>query len=68
VANLTPAERMVAVTPLEGEFALRRLNENSSGEAASEPEEFRRGRETAAADGELTLVLAPYEVVRIDPA
>ena len=58
----------VAVAPLEGEVALRRLNEYTAGEAASDPEEFRRRRETAAADGELTLMLAPYEVVRIDPA
>ena len=68
VANLTPAEQMVAVAPLEGDVALRRLNEDTAGEAASDPEEFRRRREIAAADGELTLVLAPYEVVRVDPA
>jgi D-apionolactonase len=68
VANLTPAEQAVAVAPVEGDVALRRLNEETAAEAASDPRAFRRRVQTATADGELALVLAPYEVVRVDPA
>ena len=68
LANLTPVEQEVALAPLDGELALRRLNEQTAAEAASDPQAFRRRVEAAIADGELTLVLAPYEVVRVDPA
>lgn len=68
VANLTPVEQEVVLAPLEGGLALRRLNEETAAEAASDPRAFRRRVEAATSDGELTLVLAPYEVVRVDPA
>ena len=68
VANLTPRELEVVVTPLDGDVALRRLNESTAGEATADPRAFRAGGETSAAGGELALTLAPYEVVRVDPA
>ena len=68
VANLTPRELQVVVAPLDGEVALRRVNESSAGEAAADPTEFRTRTEPAAANGELALALGPYETVRIDPA
>ncbi len=68
VANLTPGEQDVLVGPLEGDVALRRLNESTAGEAAADPAAFRRRSRPANATGELALSLQPYEVVRIDPA
>ena len=68
VANLTPAEREVVVEPLSGAFRLRRLHETTAAEAAADPAAFRRAGEPARAAGELPLLLAPYEVVRVDPA
>ena len=68
VANLTPSEREVVVGPLHGSLSLRRLNEATAAHAASDPAAFRASSEAASADGELELTLAPYEVVRIDPA
>ena len=49
-------------------LSLRRLNEATAAQAASDPAAFRASWEAASADGELELTLAPYEVVRIDPA
>jgi hypothetical protein len=66
VANLSPREREVVVAPLDGEVALRRLNESTAREASADPRAFRDGRETASASGGLALTLAPYEVVRVD--
>ncbi len=68
VANLTALETEVSVGPLDGSLALRRLNEETAAEAASDPRGFRERSEAVAVAGELTLTLAPYEVVRIDPA
>ena len=68
VANVTPSEREVVVGPLHGRLCLRRLNEATAAQAASDPAAFRASSEAASADGELELTLAPYEVVRIDPA
>jgi hypothetical protein len=68
VANLTPRELEVVVAPLDGDVALRRLNESTAGEATGDPQAFRAGGEDSAANGELALILAPYEVVRVDPA
>ena len=68
VANLTPVEREVSIGPLDGDRVLRRLNEQTMAEAASDPRGFRRSSEVVAADAQLELVLAPYEVVRVDPA
>ena len=68
LANLTPFQREVVVRPLHGELSLRRLNEATAARAASDPTAFRASLEAASADGELELTLAPYEVVRIDPA
>jgi hypothetical protein len=47
---------------------LRRLNESTAAEAASDPVAFRRRSEHVMAAGELALTLAPYEVARVDPA
>ena len=68
VANLTPRELEVVVAPLDGDVALRRLNESTAGEATADPPAFRARGEASAAGGELALTLAPYEVVRVDPA
>ncbi len=68
VANLTAVEQAVVVRPLEGKLSLRRLNESTASEAASDPAAFRARLDTATAAGELSLTLQPYEVVRIDPA
>jgi hypothetical protein len=68
VANLTPSERELVVGPLHGALSLRRLNEATAAQAASDPIAFRASSDAASADGELELTLAPYEVVRIDPA
>ena len=68
VANLTPSDREVVVRPLHGDLSLRRLTEATAAQAASDPAAFRASSEAASADGELELTLAPYEVVRIDPA
>lgn len=67
-ANLTGVELEVAVGPLEGDVVLRRLNESTAAAAAADPTAFRAGSEPAVADGELVLTLAPFEVVRVDPA
>jgi D-apionolactonase len=68
VVNLAPVEQTVAVAPVEGARALRRLNESTAAEAASDPVAFRRRSEHVMAAGELALTLAPYEVARVDPA
>ncbi len=68
VANLTPYEREVVVGPLHGGLSLRRLNESTAAQSASAPAAFRAISEVTSAEGELELTLAPYEVVRIDPA
>jgi hypothetical protein len=68
VVNVTPAEQDVVVSPLQGELWLRRLDSSTVATACASPESFREGGETVAAAGELELRLAPYEVVRIDPA
>ena len=67
VANLTPTVLEVSVGPLNGQRRLRRLNEETAAEAASDPRAFRERWEVVAADGELVLTLGPYEVVRVDP-
>ena len=68
VVNLAPVEQAVAVAPVEGAQALRRLNESTAAEAAADPVAFRRRSEPVMAAGELALTLAPYEVIRVDPA
>jgi hypothetical protein len=68
VANVTPDEQHVVVSPLRGAFSLRRLGAAEAEAASAEPASFRAGGEHAEADGELALRLEPYEVVRIDPA
>jgi putative intracellular protease/amidase len=67
VANVTPDEQHVVVSPLQGALSLRRLGAASAEAASAEPASFRAGGEHAEADGELALRLEPYEVVRIDP-
>jgi hypothetical protein len=67
VANVTPVEQDVVVSPLDGEVSLRRLNESTAAEAGADPKAFRGRSESATAAGELALTLQPYEVVRIDP-
>jgi hypothetical protein len=66
VANLTPSPQEVAIAGIEGELAVRRLNETTAGGATADPSSFRRSAETVTASGELPLTLAAYEVVRID--
>jgi hypothetical protein len=68
VINLTPLERDVIVAGVDGDLALRRLNETTAAAAAASPAVFRAASEAASVQGELALRLAPYEVVRIDPA
>ena len=68
VVNVTPAEQDVVVSPLQGALRLRRLDTSSVESACAAPGSFREGGETVSAAGELELRLAPYEVVRVDPA
>lgn len=68
VANLTPDELPVVVAPLDGDLTLRRLNGSSAERACSNPAAFREHAEPVRADGELSLSLAPYEVVRVQTA
>jgi D-apionolactonase len=68
VANLAPREQDVVIAPVSGPLALRRLNESTAAEASSDPAAFRRRAERVEAAGELELRLAPYEVVRVEPA
>lgn len=68
LANLTPRERAVVVAPIGGELTLRRLNEASAGLAGKRPSAFRSETEAVRVRGHLELTLAPYEVVRIQPA
>jgi hypothetical protein len=67
VTNVTPRELEVVVAPLDGDVTLRRLNESTAGEATNDPPAFRARSDASTASGELTLALAPYEVVRVDP-
>ena len=67
VANVTPIEQDVVISPLDGEVRLRRLDESAAAEAGANPTAFRGNSEPAAATGGLALTLRPYEVVRIDP-
>jgi hypothetical protein len=68
VANVTPDEQHVVVSPLQGALSVRRLGAASAEAACADPASFRAGGEHAEADGELALRLEPYEVVRIDSA
>ena len=69
VANLTPVEQEVVLSPLAGEVKLRRLNESSATEAGADPGGFRdRSERVEPVDGRLAVTLGPYELVRIDPA
>ncbi len=66
MANLTPVEQDVAVSPLGGDLRLRRLNASTAGEAAADPAGFRTRWEPVRVSGELVLRLFPWEVVRVD--
>jgi hypothetical protein len=67
VANLAERDQDVVVGPLPtGSVALRRLNESTAQTAGAEPHAFRSAAERVEIDGDLTLRLEPYEVVRID--
>jgi hypothetical protein len=68
VAHLQPHEQEVVLAPLSGKLALRRLNESTAAVAAADPAAFRLRSESVEAGRELELTLAPYEVVRVDPA
>ncbi|MCY7303365.1 MAG: hypothetical protein LH654_10120 [Thermoleophilia bacterium] len=69
IANLTPGDQDVVLSPLAGEVQLRRLSESTATEAGVDPRGFRGRFERAApVDGRLAVTLWPYELVRIDPA
>lgn len=65
VANMTPRERRVTLTPIRGQrVELRRLNDDSAVAAGAHPIRFRATMEDAMVlDHALTLALAPFEVV-----
>ena len=67
VANMLAVPQRVTIGPLAaGRARLRRLNEASAPVAALEPQRFRALDETwPLAGGEVTLALAPYEVVSL---
>ncbi len=67
LANMLPMPQPVTVGPLPAGWArVRRLNEASADLAALEPERFRSLSEAwRLAGGEVTLVLAPYELVSL---
>lgn len=66
LANLTPERQAVRIDGLSGEVALRRLNAEKAGLATTDPQTFRSQGESLTATGELTLILAPFEVARLD--
>jgi hypothetical protein len=72
VANMTPDEQRVTLGPLEAfppQVTVRRLNDETALLAMREPETYRAQVQTlAVAGGELSLTLAPFELVRIDTA
>jgi hypothetical protein len=68
VANLTPAEQVVTLAGLPVDRARRRrLNASTAPSAMLTPDEFRSAAKEATLDGAApSLVLAPYELVRLD--
>lgn len=68
VANVTPDRQEALIAPLHGALRLRRLDVAGAETAGADPERFRASAVPVSAEGELALVLEPYEVVRIDPA
>jgi D-apionolactonase len=69
VANLTPARQRCRVDALPADsVAVRRLDEQTFGQAATEPASFRAEREPLDRSGgdALTLELAPFAYVRVD--
>jgi hypothetical protein len=70
VANLTPDPQRCTVGPLEsGRVALRTLDETTAVQAVEDPDAFRAAREERPVrEGRIELELAPYAVVRVDPA
>jgi hypothetical protein len=65
LANLTVQPRAVALSGIDGDATLRRLDEESAEQAAFSPAAFRSTAAHVAAAG-LQLELAPFETVRID--
>jgi D-apionolactonase len=71
VANLSPDRRRCRITALRiPSVAIRRLDEESCSDTCGDPVSFRsRGREVASVvGGELELELAPFSVLRLEPA
>jgi D-apionolactonase len=70
VANLTAERQRCSLGPLgASEVAFRVLDETTTEQAGDDPEAFRSQRERCpVANGRLELELAPYVVVRVDPA
>jgi len=67
-ANLSVDELPVIVEGVGGPAQVRQLDEQHASEAATDAARFRRSakRATPAANGDLAIVLSPYETVRID--
>ena len=70
VANLTPEPQRCTIGPLETRnVTLRILAETTVAEAVQDPDAFRAGHERSPVrEGRIELELAPYAVVRVDPA
>jgi hypothetical protein len=68
VANLTPRSLDVTVDGISGSVLVRRLDEETAGQAGAHPAAFRAVSEPVHADGSLALALAPHAVVRLDAA
>lgn len=70
VANLTPEPQRASLGPIEAvEVAVRVLDATTVGQACADPTGFRAQRERRpVVDGRLELDLAPYAVLRVDPA
>jgi hypothetical protein len=66
VANLTPHPQAVVIDALDGEIMLRRLNAETAELAAFDPASFRSQTEQLSSDRTVELVLAPFEVARLD--
>jgi D-apionolactonase len=70
IANLTPEPQRCFLGPLGvSEVTLRVLDETTVEQAGEDPEAFRsQSQRRTVAEGRLELELAPYAVVRVDPA
>ena len=68
VANLLPKEQEIKIKTGTCDARVKRLNADTAEEAMRSPEKFRAeaGAEAKSVSGKIELVLAPYEIARVD--